>query len=115
VDLFKILLEDMSIVRLQVLEEGNNLFLETLPVSKHSLLQEQIIHNKSVFHSFNEALNLLRPYGKFGLPPIWSTRIRCAYTLPEDPSFIYLNAKEIVMEYASMEAGILPNKSFMRK
>ena len=38
VDLFKILLEDMPIVPLEVLEEANNLFLETLPASKHNLI-----------------------------------------------------------------------------
>ena len=71
------------------------------------------IHCKAVFECFNEALNMLRPYGKTGEPLKWSLRPRYAYKTPEDLVFILSNAKEIVLELNSMEAGNLPSIEFL--
>lgn len=56
---------------------------------------------------------MLRPYGKTGEPLEWSMKPRYAYKNPEDLIFILTNAKEIVLEFNSMEAGILPSTEFL--
>eukprot|EP01022_Parablepharisma_sp_SALTPOND_P025576 TRINITY_DN59_c0_g3_i1.p1 TRINITY_DN59_c0_g3~~TRINITY_DN59_c0_g3_i1.p1 ORF type:complete len:1605 (+),score=215.77 TRINITY_DN59_c0_g3_i1:8435-13249(+) len=71
------------------------------------------IHNKAIFDAVNEALNLIRPYGMHGQPMPWSTIPRVLFTKIAEPSIIIRNIKNIVLDWASFEAGTLPQLAFM--
>lgn len=54
------------------------------------------IHNKAVFDSVNEALNLIRPYGLNGEPMPWSRQQRILFKSITDPNIIIRNIKNMV-------------------
>lgn len=67
----------------------------------HSQSQQLIdecehIHNKAIFDSVNEALNLIRPYGTHGKPMPWSTLQRILFTKIAEPSIVIRNIKNMV-------------------
>ena len=66
------------------------------------------IHNKALFDSFNESINLFRPYGNEGVPPIWSKKLRTVNSQYESPKAILLYTKNIVAEYLRSRGGALP-------
>ena len=54
------------------------------------------IHDKAVFDSVNEALNLIRPYGLNGEPMPWSLQQRILFKSIADPGIIIRNIKNMV-------------------
>lgn len=55
------------------------------------------IHNKAIFDSVNEALNLLRPYGLNGEPMPWSSQKRTLFKSIADPNIILRNIRNMVL------------------
>ncbi len=54
------------------------------------------IHDKAVFDSVNEALNLIRPYGTAGEPMPWSLQQRILFRSIADPAMVVRNIKSMV-------------------
>ena len=52
------------------------------------LSESDHIHNKAIFDAVNEALNMVRPYGRFGEPMPWSFR-------PRKNFFPFANEKDL--------------------
>lgn len=79
---------------------------------KDQIIKEfQHIHNKAIFDTFNESLNLFRPYFALGGSPYaWSHHekniIFCTAT-PTNVEKILTNAKTKVIEWASFLCGII--------
>jgi len=71
------------------------------------------IHNKAIFNSINEALNLIRPYGLNGEPMIWNSQSRLLFKELKDHNIIVRNVKNMVLDWASFEAGTLPKSEFI--
>jgi len=71
------------------------------------------IHDKAIFDSVNEALNLIRPYGLNGEPMPWSAQGRILFKSIADPKIIIRNIKNMVLDWASFELGTLPKKEFL--
>lgn len=70
-------------------------------------------HNKAIFDSVNEALNLIRPYGLNGEPMPWSSQGRVLFRDITDRSIIVRNIKNIVLDWVSFEVGTLPSPEFL--
>eukprot|EP01022_Parablepharisma_sp_SALTPOND_P022319 TRINITY_DN4500_c0_g1_i1.p1 TRINITY_DN4500_c0_g1~~TRINITY_DN4500_c0_g1_i1.p1 ORF type:complete len:1311 (-),score=211.19 TRINITY_DN4500_c0_g1_i1:1930-5862(-) len=71
------------------------------------------IHDKAVFDSVNEALNLIRPYGLNGEPMPWSVQGRILFKSIADPKIIIRNIRNMVQDWASFEVGTLPKREFL--
>ena len=76
------------------------------------------IHNKAIFDAVNEAMNMVRPYGKQGEPMPWSTQGRKnAYSSIENNiESVYKSLEKIlhqvkynVLSWASIRAGTISN------
>jgi len=70
-------------------------------------------HNRAIFDSVNEALNLIRPYGLSGEPMPWSNQGRVLFRDITDKNIIIRNIKNIVLDWVSFEVGTLPNPEFL--
>eukprot|EP00357_Protocruzia_adherens_P016823 CAMPEP_0115019460 /NCGR_PEP_ID=MMETSP0216-20121206/29461_1 /TAXON_ID=223996 /ORGANISM="Protocruzia adherens, Strain Boccale" /LENGTH=707 /DNA_ID=CAMNT_0002390943 /DNA_START=14 /DNA_END=2137 /DNA_ORIENTATION=+ len=78
------------------------------------LTEAEHIHNKVLFDSFNLALESLRPYGRKGVPQIWSTRAhlrRPSGRSDLDALRLLNRAKRIVIDWAGKTAGTLPSRA----
>ena len=72
------------------------------------LSESDHIHNKAIFDAVNEALNLVRPYGKLGEPMPWSNRARknfFPYASEKDLAGILDNVKNCILGWANIKAG----------
>jgi len=78
-----------------------------------SLAECEKIHNRAIFDSVNEALNLIRPYGLNGEPTQWSLQQRILFKSITDPNIITRNIKNMVLDWASFEVGTLPKPEFL--
>jgi hypothetical protein len=79
---------------------------------KEQIIKEfEHIHNKSIFDTFNEALNLMRPFYSLGGPPYsWSQSERAlAYRLKteDDLSLVFEKSSRKVIEWAAFLCGLL--------
>ena len=70
-------------------------------------------HNKAIFDSVNEALNLIRPYGLNGEPMPWSNQGRILFKDITDKNIIIRNIKNMVLDWVSFEVGTLPSPEFL--
>eukprot|EP01022_Parablepharisma_sp_SALTPOND_P008255 TRINITY_DN135481_c1_g1_i1.p1 TRINITY_DN135481_c1_g1~~TRINITY_DN135481_c1_g1_i1.p1 ORF type:complete len:1305 (-),score=205.58 TRINITY_DN135481_c1_g1_i1:1848-5762(-) len=78
-----------------------------------ALAEFEQIHNKAVFDSVNEALNLIRPYGLNGEPMPWSLQQRILFKSITDPNIITRNIKNMILDWTSFEVGTLPKMEFL--
>ena len=73
----------------------------------------QQIHNKAIFDSFNEALDILRPYGLKGRPSPWKPVSKQIIFRPIDEKGmmeILNKAKEKLLEWSSNLCGFIHDK-----
>ena len=72
------------------------------------------IHNKAIFDCINESLNQFRPYGKEGVPMMWSKRTR---KLREDEILEFSKMFELIKQdlykWDFTLAGTLPKREFV--
>jgi len=71
------------------------------------------IHNRALFDSVNEALNLIRPYGLNYEPMPWSAQGRILFKSISDQGIIVKNIKNMVLDWSSFEVGTLPSPEFL--
>ena len=71
------------------------------------------IHNKAIYDSVNEALNLIKPYGINGEPMPWSSQPRISFKDITDQVVVLKNIKNIILDWTSFEVGTLPNAEFV--
>jgi len=81
--------------------------------NKKVLAGYEQIHDKAIFDSVNEALNLIRPYGLNGEPFPWSTQQRILFKSINDLNIITRNIKNMILDWTSLEVGILPRNEFI--
>jgi len=87
-------------------DEGANMAIDS---NLSELLSESDhIHNKAIFDAVNEALNFVRPYGRFGEPMPWSNRPRknfFPYASEDDLDGVLIQVKKCVLGWAEIKAG----------
>jgi hypothetical protein len=92
--------------------------VEESPRSESSSLVTECehIHNKMLFDCINESLNQFRPYGKEGVPMVWSTKLR---KLREDEILEFSKMFEIIKQdlfrWNYTAAGTMPKREFVHE
>lgn len=72
------------------------------------LSESDHIHNKAIFDAVNEALNMVRPYGRLGEPMPWSFRPRknfFPFANEKDLETVLGSVKLCILEWATIGAG----------
>ena len=98
---------------LQEHSSQSSLLSEVDPKSPEFLKECEFIHNKAVYDSVNECLNLMRPYGLNGEPLPWSCSVRIIQNKLPKIENVFSNIKNIIQEWCSIEAGTLPKPEFV--
>ena len=86
---------------------------DSSPNTIKTLGEYEQIHDKVIFDSVNEALNLIRPYGLNGEPFPWSAQQRILFKSINDPNIITRNIKNMILDWVSFEVGVLPHSDFI--
>lgn len=83
-------------------------------ISESLIAECEHIHNKAIFDCINESLNQFRPYGKEGVPMMWSNKLR---KLREDEILEFSKMFEIIkqdlLRWSFTWAGTLPKREFV--
>lgn len=78
------------------------------------LSESDHIHNKAIFDAVNEALNLVRPYGRMGEPMPWSRRARknfFPFANEKDLDGVLDSVKRCIVDWATIRAGQIQTSS----
>ena len=72
------------------------------------LSESDHIHNKAIFDAVNEALNMVRPYGRMGEPMPWSIRARknfFPFASEKDLERVLDSVKKCIIGWTEIRAG----------
>jgi len=105
--------EIQPIIPLSIYSDIERTRVSSFKDSKVNLRECEQIHNKAIFDSVNEALNLIRPYGITGEPLPWSLQQRILFKSITDPNIITRNIKNMVLDWISFQVGAVPKPNFL--
>ena len=91
---------------------------ELMPEQFFSLLMNQEhIHNKAIFDAINDTLDKHRPYGKQGIPPLWSQytrKLNMEKRSKCDLDKVFQKLFSDIQQYSKTFAGPLQNSELIR-